>query len=227
MEQAKTEFNTEPLSHYEHTAMWMAYRYAIGRHTAAASRFCDEMIKAVYYRLTDKQKEVAVLDLRREINMCLANEFAFELDPHIQPDYFDPFKALYDFADNKQVMEIGLLKYLEEYRVIAKEVNKNGKYMFQTEEPIYKGQKKYWHNFDDLLSWAHMADALDQNKHYIATIEKNGITYENVEVFETYARTWGEKLIKIYASIEDYIKEPSTFIYYKQEEIKEIKQLQS
>ena len=60
-----------PLSDYEMDAMWMSYRYAIGRHTIASVMHAGNMVKNVYGRIPEGSVDFNVYDMRREINHSL------------------------------------------------------------------------------------------------------------------------------------------------------------
>lgn len=60
----KTKYNTAPLSEVEWDTCWMAIRYAMNRRSAASASLPTELLEAYYFRLTSRQKEMIVRDLR-------------------------------------------------------------------------------------------------------------------------------------------------------------------
>ena len=173
----------QPLRGYEYDAMWMSYRYAIGRHTAASVIHAENLVKAVYHRLDEKQREFNAYDMRREINWCLQISYHFGLDLYIPEPYYDPFKALYEFSLKPEVIEAGgILKYLCNHQVKVS-IGTQNEYVYNEEKSSDASNELFSMGIDDLLKWANAANALDSSKHLIATIAYQG-AIEEMEVYE-------------------------------------------
>lgn len=217
----------KPMSEYEVDAMWMSYRYAIGRHTIAACMHAGDMIKEIYHRLDKERIPFTVYDIRREINQQLDWNFNFGLSLYVQQPDYDPIKALVEFAKQDDVKKAGgIFKYLSNNRVEVS-VNSNHKYEYDFSEPIHPGSELYAHELDDLLVWYNMSCALDKENHKIAVAEYEGKTEEH-EVFE-YIKIQQyidaeEDFAIDYVDINEYLKNPFVHKWIVKDYIKEIKE---
>ena len=54
--QKTNKVSFQPLSEYEYDAMWMSYRYAIGRHTIASAMHAGRLVQTMYHRLNEHQR---------------------------------------------------------------------------------------------------------------------------------------------------------------------------
>ena len=216
--------NKKYLNAYEHNAMWMSYRYAIGRHTAASVMHAGDMVQNVYGRLQPDRLVFDVYDMRREIGYHLQWEFNFDMGLYISREYYDPFKALMEFEKTipNDEKEIGLLNHLREHR-ISVSVNNSGKYFFELHEPIHKNEL-YISHLEDLLIWANAANALDSNKHHQIITDYEGKT-ETIDAFEIYRinhNLEGNMFCIEYASINDYLENPHKNQWIRKDCIKQI-----
>jgi hypothetical protein len=221
----KTEM-PKPMSEYEVDAMWMSYRYAIGRHTIAACMHAGNMIKEIYHRLEEKRIPFTVYDIRREINQHLDWNFNFGLSLYVQQDDYDPIKALVEFAKRDDVKKAGgIFKYLSNNRVEVS-VNSNHEYEYNISEPIHRGEL-YPHELHDLLVWYNMSCALDKENHKIAVTEYEGKVEEH-EVFEyvkiqQYIDAEEDFAIE-YVDINNYLDNSFVHKWIAKDYIKEIKE---
>ena len=222
----KTE-TLKPMSEYEIDAMWMSYRYAIGRHTIAACMHAYNMIKEIYHRIDEKRIPFIIYDIRREINQQLDWTFNFGLSLYVQQSDYDPIKALVEFAKQDDIKKAGgIFKYLSNNRVEVS-VNSNHEYEYNFSEPIHPGRELYAHELDDLLVWYNMSCALDKENHKIAVTEYEGKTEEH-EVFE-YVKIQQyidakEDFAIDYVDINEYLKNPFVHKWIAKDYIKEIKE---
>ena len=220
----KTE-TPKPMSEYEVDAMWMSYRYAIGRHTIAACMHAGNMIKEIYHRLEEKRIPFTVYDIRREINQHLDWNFNFGLSLGVRQEDYDPIKALVEFAKRVDVKKAGgIFKYLGNNRVEVS-VNSNHEYVYNFSEPIRPGEL-YSHELHDLLVWYNMSCALDKENHKIAVTEYTGKVEEH-EVFE-YVKIQHadveEDFTIDYVDINEYLANPFVHKWIAKDYIKEIKE---
>lgn len=201
----------QPLSEYEYDAMWMSYRYAIGRHTIATAMHAGQLAQAVYPRLNEHQREQTVYDIRREISTILNWEYNYNMDLCIPRQILDPFKSLYVFSLSPCVDEAGgLLKYLQQHRVTV--FTRTPPLLeYDVEDSFTKKNELSFMGIHDLLEWVNAANALDRKNHYIATVEYEGKT-EKIEVFESYSFHRDDKgiyrLAWAYSPIDDYLANP-------------------
>ena len=199
-----------PLSDYEMDAMWMSYRYAIGRHSIASVMHAGNMVKNVYGRIPEDSVDFTVYDIRREINHSLEWGFNFGLDLYVPQEFYDPFKALVELEKYlaQQEENTDLLTYLKDHRVTVS-LSANNEYTVKIGKPIHGGDL-YAHNLHDLLTWANASNAIDPKKHHQVTTEFEGKT-EMHDTFELYYlnRSSESNLLSIkYSSINDYLKTP-------------------
>ena len=213
----------QPLSEYEYDAMWMSYRYAIGRHTIASAMHAGQLVQAMYHRLNEHQREQTVYDIRREISTILNWEYNFNMDLCIPPQILDPFKSLYVYSLSPCVDEAGgLLKYLQQHRVTV--FTRTPPLLeYDVEDSFTKKNELSFMGIHDLLEWVNAASALDRTNHYIATVENEGKT-EKIEVFESYSFQRDDKgiyrLAWAYSPIEDYLANPVLYTRIADKHIK-------
>lgn len=214
----------KPMSEYEIDAMWMSYRYAIGRHTIAACMHAGNMIKEIYHRLEEKRIPFTVYDIRREINQHLEWNFNFGLSLYVRQEDYNPIKALFEFAKRDDVKKAGgIFKYLRNNRVEVF-VNSNHEYEYNFSESIHPGEL-YAHELHDLLVWYNMSCALDKENHKIAVTEYEGKVEEH-EVFE-YVKLQQyidaeEDFAIDYVDINEYLENPFVHKWIAKEYIKKI-----
>ena len=204
------------LNAYEHNAMCMSYRYAIGRHTALSVMHAGDLVQNVYGRIHPDHLHYDVYDMRREINQALEYEFNFGLEYVYLHDSFDPFNALIQLEKKiKKDSDINLLAYLKNHKITAK-LNDKFEYEFDEKMPNYPGVEKYEVKLLDLLAWANAANALDPNKHHMVTTKYSGEekTYEAFE-YITYNKINGFHIN--YTAIDNYLKNPHEFTYISEE----------
>ena len=226
LQKAEKSVPVQPLSDYELDAMWMSYRYAIGRHSIASVSHAGQLVQAVYHRLTEK-RDFTAYDMRREINRSLEFSINFGLNLYVPQQFYDPFKALYQFSLRPEVISTGgILKYLQENRVEVS-MNNTG-FAFSVGEPYYK-RELHFMDIQDLVVWANAANALDNSRHFIATVEYQGKT-DKMEVFEFYAvhrNAWNEQELSIeFASVDHYLEKPHLNSWIAREYIKKIEPME-
>ena len=208
------KFNFQPLSEYEYDAMWMSYRYAIGRHTIASAMHAGQLVQAMYHRLNEHQRETTVYDMRREISTILNWEYNFNMDLCIPQQILDPFKSLYVFSLSPCVDEAGgMLKYLQQHRVTV--FTRTPPLLeYHIDDSFSKKDELSSMGINDLLEWVNAASALDRKNHYIATVEDEG-KKEKMEVFESYTFHRDDKgiyrLAWAYSPIEEYLANPALY----------------
>ena len=212
----------QPLSDYEMDAMWMSYRYAIGRHSIASVTHAGQLVQAVYHRLTEK-RDFTAYDMRREINRSLEFSINFGLDLFVPERHYDPLKILYQFSLRPEVLDAGgFLNYLQNNRVTVS--MQNQQYAFHVDEPYYK-RELHFMDIQDLIVWANAANALDNSRHFIATVEYNGRT-EKMEVFEYFAFHRNEHneydLTIEFAPVGHYLANPQLNSWIAREYIKKL-----
>ena len=219
-----------PLSDYEMDAMWMSYRYAIGRSSIACVMHAGNMVKNVYGRIPENRVDFTVYDMRREINQRLSWEYNFGLDYSIWQEEFDSIKALMEFSKRQDVHEIGLLKFLQNHSVkVSKGIN--GEYMFYIEETKDNHFELYAHQLDDLVVWANAANALDSKKHHTITTEYEG-QIKKYEAFELMILHYNHDTQQFnlelhYCPIESYLETAGKQSYLAEEFIKKIDKKQN
>lgn len=177
------------MSSYELDLTWMAYRYAIGRHTIAASSIQKEMAKNVYLRLTRSRSEFMAQDIQKEIADHLRfYPFSFTMNYNIPTDdvRFVPIDRFIEYmmsADIKSDEELQNFSHIE-----CNWDRESDTFNYITEEK--KDKTGYLtHDWEDLMEWSNLAKLLNFKCHKYC-IAKNPENGEDVmiEYFETYRR---------------------------------------
>lgn len=211
-------FKEKPLSEYEKDAMWMSYRYAIGRHTIACVEHSGNLVKNVYHRLSDEEKKHTAFDIRREIASVLAEQYNFSMNFSMPDSYCDPFKALIELSKTDKVKNSNLINVLEQ-NTVRVELNENNEYTFSYSTP-WTIRTIYPMQLDELAEWANAANALDSSKHYIVHTNYNGKkedyeTFERIRVHEEPQE--GVLIDIVYSDIKSYLEKPGVFGYMRKE----------
>lgn len=177
------------LDEWTRDMVWMAYRYAIGRHTIAASSMCKEMAKNVYCKLERSRSEFMAQDIQKEIADHLRfYPFSFTMDYSIPSDdnRFVPIDRFIEFLmDNKFTSDEALADF---DRIECKWDRESDTFTYETSE---KKEKTGYltHDWEDLMEWSNLAKLLNFKCHKYC-IAKDPSTDEEVliEYFESYRR---------------------------------------
>lgn len=186
---AKKNAKTKLMSSYELDLTWMAYRYAIGRHTIAASSMCKDMAKNVYLRLTRARSEFMAKDINKEIADHLRfYPFSFCMDWSIPEDdvRFAPIDRFIEYLIANDIKDDDVLA--DYSRIECKWNRDTDTFVYTTEEK--KDKNGYTtHDWEDLMEWANLAKLLNFKCHKFC-LGKDLETEEEVmiEYFETYRR---------------------------------------
>lgn len=178
------------MSSYEQDLTWMAYRYAIGRHTIATSSMCKEMAKNVYLRLTRSRSEFMAQDIQEEIADHLRfYPFSFTMNYNIPTDdvRFAPIDRFIEFLMSKGYASDEELQNFS--RIECNWDRESDTFSYVTEDRKDKSGYYTTHDWEDLMEWSNLAKLLNFkcHKYCIAKNPENG-EYVMIEYFETYRR---------------------------------------
>lgn len=175
--------NKNLMSKYEEDLMWMAYRYAIGRHTISTYMMANDMANNGYDRLNPERRNFMAKDIREQIADVLRfNSFSFNIDYSVKNENFRPLELFIEFINKTDNDELDSIKSVKVYNNLA------------TNEIIYSinhkdsRQDKFPQFFDqnvilDLIPWMNLANAFDTNSHKFINIDG-----EDIEYIESYTR---------------------------------------
>lgn len=188
------------IGEYERDLIWMAYRYAIGRHTIHASTMCKDMCMNIPGRVSKARAEFMAMDIQREIAMHLRFLPAtFRIDEEAKWDgvpigssseYFRPLDYFICFVNSRSIRKPEELK---KYQYITFTGMSKGSCEFDICES--DGCEKFysWMDWEDLMQWNDLSKLLDERCHRWAVIKN--YRYKNkvqmVEYFNTYNRNAG------------------------------------
>lgn len=186
---AKKNAKTKLMSQYELDLTWMAYRYAIGRHTIAASSMCKDMAKNVYLRLTRSRSEFMAQDIQKEIaDHFRFYPFSFCMDYGIPSDdvRFVPVDRFIEFVETNGITSMeDLIKY---NRIECRWNRETDSFIYTCDEK--KNKEGYaLTDWEDMMEWSNLAKLLNFKCHKYC-IAKDPSTNEEVliEYFDTYRR---------------------------------------
>lgn len=170
--------------------IWMSYRYAIGRHTIAASSMCKEMAKNVYLHLTRSRSEFMAQDIQKEIADYLRfYPFSFTMDYNIPSDdnRFVPIDRFIEFMMSSNIKNDEELQNFS--RIECKWDKESDTFTYVTEEK--KDKTGYFtHDWEDLMEWSNLAKLLNFKCHkYCIALDPNSDNEEVlIEYFDSYRR---------------------------------------
>lgn len=177
------------LDEWTRDLVWMAYRYAIGRHTIAASSMCKEMAKNVYCKLERSRSEFMAQDIQKEIADHLRfYPFSFTMNYNIPSDdnRFVPIDRFIEFLMmNKTESDEELHKFS---RIECNWDRESDTFSYVTEEK--KDKTGYFtHDWEDLMEWSNLAKLLNFKCHkYCIASDPESNEEVLIEYFDTYRR---------------------------------------
>lgn len=186
---AKKNPKVKMMSEYETDLVWMSYRYAIGRHTIAASSMCHEMAKNVYGRLTRARSEFMAEDIQKEIADHLRfYPFSFCISYDIPPSdpLYVPIDRFIGWFLNYGYKDADVLENFSRIEYHYDKVKDIGHY-----ETTKKKDKTGYttSDWEDLMDWSNLAKLLNYKCHKYCLCKDPETGEETmVEYFESYRR---------------------------------------
>ena len=212
------EKNITPLSSYKEDLIYMAYRYAIGRHTIQSNMIAKDIIRHEYYRMLLNPERMVFMskDINRSIEEVLRwHTPSLYIDNYNQANAF-PYE-LYNIVMMKDE-ESGNVFKPSTIKSINVSVDEDGNYVSHTikykNESEITNDSSYIDNYDmtisDLEIWHMVAKALDID-HYKTVTLNDGTT---CEYFDTIVN---KKWYKI--PVKNFVEHPCIFTYIPDEAI--------
>ena len=178
------------MSQYEQDLTWMAYRYAIGRHTIHADCMCKDMCKHIPGRVTPERSRFMAEDIQREIAMHLRfYPFTFSVVTYPEDMLLVPLDYLIAFYNQQKMSKLedlyryaGILCFVDSDEITFKS--------FLSEEKEKKVVSGFSMDIDDLMNWSNLSKLLDDRCHHFALCKKSENLGERivVEYFDSYVR---------------------------------------
>lgn len=199
--QRKIDDNEEGvIGDYERDLIWMAYRYAIGRHTIHASTMCKDMCMNIPGRVSKARARFMAEDIQKEIAMHLRFLPAtFRIDEEAKWDgvpfgtsseYYRPLDYFIRFVNSRSIRKP---EELNKFQYITFIGMSKGSFEFEAGETDGCENFYSWMDWEDLFGWNNLSKLLDARCHRWAIIKdkryKNKV--EMVEYFNTYCRNVG------------------------------------
>lgn len=177
------------LDEWTRDLVWMAYRYAIGRHTIAASSMCKEMAKNVYCKLERSRSEFMAQDIQKEIADHLRfYPFSFTMNYNIPIDdnRFVPIDRFIEFLMMNKIESDEELQNFS--RIECNWDRESDTFSYVTEEK--KDKTGYFtHDWEDLMEWSNLAKLLNFKCHkYCIASDPESNEEVLIEYFDTYRR---------------------------------------
>ena len=192
-----------PISEFEETCMWMSYRYAIGRHTIAASMHANDIATHFFYRLSNDRKEFTAFDIAREIDNDLRWQFNLYIEyPNLNVNYY-PYEILMKFIKKYNIKDLDefnkfdridydcsteefKVKYVSSY-IDAYHSSPDG----SEQKEIYDKKRNYnTMDLDDLLHWQMLAACFDVKRLKVIKTLYEGTEAEHI-CFKSYSKQYG------------------------------------
>lgn len=170
MNKKKDSKKEEPklMSDYERDLTWMAYRYAIGRHTIHAHDMCCQMVRHIYGRVTPERSVFIAQDIQKEIGSHL-RMMPLTFSVETRSDYpVLPLDRFIEYLDSKGYKADSDLQNIKTVTCLVDEENKVKDY----DEILYlEGERKSGlfpikrMYINDLICWNNLAKLLDYRCH--------------------------------------------------------------
>lgn len=165
--------------------MWMACRYAIGRHSYVSS-FAQDIGSYFYDKMSDTCKQDAAYDIRRQIRDNLQFQpFNFCILYNYGKECLKPLETFFEFVNTQDTTDknwLGKVSHIDVYR------NSNGECHYDVAyyEHIPFETHTYEHDILDLQPWMDLASLFDVKNHKIIVCDdgKGGIS--EIECYESY-----------------------------------------
>jgi len=193
------------ITDFEEACMWMSYRYAIGRRTAAALTHAQDIAENLYYRIPNDKKEFNSFDIARELYDRIHFDFKLHIDYPNDNKNFHPFEILMEFIKNENIRDLNEFNKFKSIRYNASTgifgISYDDSYVDtyhsnpdgseQKEE--YEKKKDYWpFDLDILLSWQQLSAAFDVDNLKVVTVESYGTKVTQI-CFKSYVKNYGRK----------------------------------
>lgn len=194
---SKATKKPKQLSSFEYDMVWMAYRYAIGRHTIACDAFARDLPKYVLGKISEQKLQFMSYDIRREIENALrwTSPGLFIEYTYSQNDLsYDPVGFYIKALKENNIKTLDDLKIYKKFHVhypgekITAEKYKEDETCMATLDPL-----------SDLIVWDTVAKILDKNSHYIVTLKSPDGRIEECECIKAW-----------------HLKDYSTFEYHEE-----------
>lgn len=197
--------------------IWMSYRYCIGRKTIAAHSHAGNIARYCYNDINDERKIFMAKDIRQEINDVIRWRNNVQVNLYRE-----------DLDDDALSMIIYRLleKYDKElpdgfdFESIQFDIDNDGVHMngFTGE----KSFESFASQFNDLIPWIKLANALDVKHHRVITTVYEGEKIEH-ECFCYPSLDYSGKHIDMrWVDVNSYLKNPSVERYIDEQYITEI-----
>ena len=191
-----------PISEFEETCMWMSYRYAIGRHTIAASMHANDIATHFFYRLSNERKEFTAFDIAREIDNILRWEFNLFIEYPNNNINYRPYEILMDFIKKYNIKDLN-------------EFNKFDRIDYNCSTQEFK--IKYVPSYIDAYYSSPIGD--EQKEVYNRKKNYNTIDIEDLRHWQMLSACFDVKRLKVVKTLyegkeEEYICFKSYFLQY-------------
>lgn len=193
-----------PISEFEETCMWMSYRYAIGRHTIAASMHANDIATHFFYRLSNDRKEFTAFDIAREIDNDLRWQFNLFIEyPNLNVNYY-PYEILMNFIKKYNIKDLDEFNKFdridydcstEEFKVkyVSSYIDAyHSSPIGEEQHEIYDKKRNYnTIDLDDLLHWQMLAACFDVKRLKVVKTLYEGKEEEHI-CFKSYSKQYGK-----------------------------------
>lgn len=165
--------------------MWMACRYAIGRHSYVSS-FAQDIGGYFYDKLSEARKQAVAYDIRRHISDNLqCQSFNFSISYDYGKERFRPLETFFEFVNTQDTTDenwLGKVSHIDVYRKSDGECYYDVAYF----EHIPFEYPAYEHDVLDLQPWMDLASLFDVESHKIVVCDDGSGGISEIECYESY-----------------------------------------
>lgn len=212
------------MTEFEYDSVWMAIRYACGRHTIASHSYASQVARNCYGRFqTDEREEFTAYDINREIESHMRMCFNFFVDEYkVTREFYQPLDRLFEFIEKQNIETIDELKKIKSVHVeyIGGEFVYDIRYF--DDEKDKDSYKPYYSTSDihDLIVWQQLANCLDRNTHKYALLKDGSVC----EFFYSWVEAQGElNYKKVKTPVDAFCANASVNTYISEDAIVEVR----
>lgn len=214
----------EELSTFELDAMWMSYRYCIGRNTIAAHMHAGEIANHFYDKLNTEKMAFNAYDICREIydRLHFHNFINIESIFNIPEPKFKPLDILYDIFSKENISSLEKLNEIKTIEIWWNTKDAEFEYTIYYYKDYDKNKHCYTSIYDitSLEVWQRLANLFDKSTHKRCKLIDDSI----IEYYEYWRHTHNQEGEYVYKKVKTPIDGYHNFSvcrYIPEESIKE------
>ena len=222
MSRKKKEENR--MSEFEYDSLWMAIRYACGRHTISSHSYGSDVARYCYGRFpTDDRQEFTAFDINRELESHIRMGLNFFVDEYkVTKEYYQPLDRFFEFIEKQNITSIDDLKKIKNVHVQYIDSDFVYDIEYIDKENDANNYRPYYSisDINNLIIWQQLANCLDRKTHKFALLKDGSVC----EFFYSWIECQGElKYRKVKTPVDAFCSNAYINTYISEDAVVEIR----